>query len=113
MGKEAPKKPVRNDELKEYLDGITQRFANPATGVDEPWGLVENLTQMLLKQHMKLTGRKPRLLHLPKAFEAAIQIAQGRVDGNHEAKVGKLRDRDAQEVFGVAVIWDAKEFKVE
>jgi len=86
---------------------------DPATAVNEPWYLIDCLIRYILAQHMEAYGRRPKALHLPRAYEAAVQIDQGRTKGCHEKEVGKLRQRDPADLFGCRIVWDAETFRIE
>lgn len=100
-------------ELHELLEAALKRMHDPATGINEPWYLIEVLVHKLLHAHILRTGCPPRRLHLPRAFEAALQVARAREHGEHEKTHGKLRQRDVRELFKCQVVWDADEFRVE
>ena len=100
-------------QVQEIMDDRVYRLCDPAAGVDEPWGLVEYMVFAALKQFATTIGRKPKLLHMPAAMEAAIQISRARCSGEHEKTAGKLRDRDPLKLFGCRVLWDARSFRIE
>lgn len=82
-------------------------LADPAVGIDRPELLVRMLVIESLRTHKKFTGREPKVIHLPVALEAALQVDLGRNLNVHR----KLREQDA--LFGCLVAWDAKAFRVE
>jgi hypothetical protein len=55
----------------------------------------------------RLSGRAPRLLYLPKAVEAALEVDKARAFNEH------VHLRKLELVFGLRPVWDAAEFKVE
>ena len=88
---------------------VRARVKNPATAVDSAEFLVHYLVRTSIHQYKQRESRPPKLLHLPKAIEAAIQIDLGRSEGKH---VRLRREGIAAELFGCPVIWDADEFKI-
>lgn len=89
---------------------VKDRVADPLTAVDAAEFLVHYLVKAALQVHRKRWGRPPRLMYLPKAIEAAVQIDLGRSEDRH---VHLREGGAAQELFGCPVVWDADEFKVE
>lgn len=104
-------------EVTELIEVLTKLITDPAVAIERPHVLIDYLVRQHLKLFQRLTGRKPRLLYVPQAIEAALQIDIGRTGGRHErdakGRLIKLRDRDMVQEFGCQVVWDAKEFKVE
>ena len=88
---------------------VKARVSDPGTAVDAAEFLVHYLVRSAIYQHKQRFG-KPKLVYLPKAIEAAIQIDLGRSEDKH---VKLRKESAAHELFGCPVIWDAEEFKVE
>ena len=89
---------------------VRSRISDPATALDAAEFLVHYLVKVALRQHRRLTAKPPKLLYLPRAMEAAIQIDLARSEDQHV----KLRKNGAAEqLFGCPVIWDAAEFKID
>lgn len=86
-------------------------ITDPSTGVNKPEAVVRIAVLDMIKQFIRLTGRHPRLLYIPRSVEAALQIDRGRNLGFPEKTHGKIRGLAL--VFSCTPVWDADELKVE
>jgi len=80
-------------------------------GVDKPEAVTRMVVLDALMLFAKLTGRPPRLIHIPPSLEAVLQIDRGQNLGMPSKTHGKLREHEL--VFTCRPVWDAAEFRVE
>ena len=98
--------PLYKSLLRTYAENIDDML-KAKSAIDKPEAVTRMVFIDAVKQFVRLTGRPPRLLYIPKALEASLQVDAARSFDRH----GKLRECD--QLFKCKVIWDADEFKVE
>ena len=89
---------------------VASRIKSAATAVDSCEFIVHYLVRWAILKHKQDYGRLPKLVHLPKSMEAAIEIDLARSDDTHI----KLREgKNAKDILECQVAWDADGFRLD
>lgn len=99
--------PALPASLQVPLEATRQIAKDPQVAVDCPWSASRLVVLHSIKQWARLTRKTPRTLHVPPLLEAALEIDLARSFNEH----GHIRQR--QLLFGLKVVWDADEFRIE
>ncbi len=102
------------------MDSVPRLITSGEVAVNEPWYVVHYMVSIAIADYRKRWSRLPKMMHLPQALEAALEIELARTDilplrakrRPGESEHVKLRQA-AQSVFGFPCVWDANDFRLE
>lgn len=86
-----------------------QDTSTAQVAIDHPYSIVRSIVIDAITMFTRLTGRKPNLMYVTPALEAALEVDFARSFDEH----GRIRDRYKDLLYDCRPVWDAKEFRLE